>query len=149
MPGMTACAAKNWCLRLTAMVRSQDSGVTSSTVWRVSLPAFFGDGLEGRLKGGDVGEVAGEEERGRGARVVEALDQALGRLGLEVEEGDFGVVGCEGLDNRGADSAGAAGDDDDAVVEAWIGGESLGWSHSVSMIRPCCWRLGEAGLEKL
>ncbi len=41
MSGATACAAKNWCLRLTAMPASQLSGVVSATLWRWSLAALF------------------------------------------------------------------------------------------------------------
>ncbi|MCY1516136.1 hypothetical protein D9M68_507510 [compost metagenome] len=37
----TACAAKNWCLMLTATRRSKSSLVTSAISWRRSLAALF------------------------------------------------------------------------------------------------------------
>ena len=65
--GYTACAAKNWCLRLTAIRLSHNSGVTSSIVALImrgvvdqdgDRPERFADILDRTPERGDIGDVA-------------------------------------------------------------------------------------------
>jgi hypothetical protein len=80
------------------------------------------EGGEGAVEGGLVGEVAGEVD-GRVRVMGEAGEEGLGGGVVAIEEEDLGALGGEGFDERGADAAGAAGDEDEAVAEAGVGGE--------------------------
>ncbi len=60
---------------------------------------------------------------GRCLAAASRSTSALRRLGVDVDEGDPGVLTGKGLDHGGADAGAAAGDEDDAVGETGIAGE--------------------------
>ena len=53
----------------------------------------------------------------------EPLDESLRRVGVDIDEGDLGVLTGKSLHHGGADAGAAAGDEDDAVGETGIAGE--------------------------
>ena len=128
--GTTACAAKKTCLRLTPIIQSNSAGVTSDSTWRWSLaalltstaasPSAAADLRHRGAQGVDVEQVARHEQRRRAARAGHLLHQRLAGLGIDVEEGDAGLLGREGAHERGADAAGAAGDQHHAAGKAGI-----------------------------
>src|SRR5262249_7480625 len=148
--GSTAWAVKNWCLMLTATLASQNSGVVSSTAWRLSLAALFSSTVKGPVRSRsavmaarrdstlvrsaamncgawrDVAarRAARSEERGRVAGGGgEGRGQRRALVGGQVDEADLGALFGKGLDQRLADAGGPAGDEDGAVLQAGIAGE--------------------------
>ena len=87
-------------------------------------PEALADLLHRRLERGDVGQVALEEER-RGSGSAELRRERLGRLDLDVDEGDVRPLPDEGFDDRRADARSAAGDEDDFVEQRRIAGMGM------------------------
>ena len=128
MSGSTAWAAKNWCLRFTAMRWSKYSGVTLSVACRSSCAALLtstvigpngtdlGDGAAQRLGVGNVGmEVAD-----RRAACRQLTHQVTGGSVGDVDEADLGLLAREGAHDRRADAAAAAGDQHRASFEIGV-----------------------------
>src|SRR5262249_10965069 len=69
-------------------------------------------------EGGDVPQVAGQEQRRGMPAGRDGLDQPLRGLPLDVDERDSRSLGAEVLDDGGADPAAAAGHEDDPTLEA-------------------------------
>ena len=80
------------------------------------------DARDGRLQGGDVGDVALDEQR-LWALIRQRARKRLARFALAVEEGHARAVAYKRGDDVGADAGGAAGDEDDAAGETGVGGE--------------------------
>ena len=131
MSGSTACAAKNWCFRLTAMRSSQYSGV----IFFRRMPLVMGGVVDEDIdrsvglarvsdagaQRGDIGEVDIQKVR------AETLARELARkassfLGLDVEEHDNGFLLREAPHDRFADARCAAGDENDFAGEIRIDG---------------------------
>src|SRR5690606_38745201 len=72
-------------------------------------------GLRGAFERGKVAQVAGDE-----TRPLEPGGECLARGFVDVEEGDFGTLAGESLDQRGADAGGAAGADDPLAGKARV-----------------------------
>ena len=130
------CAAKNWCLRLTPIARSQSASLVSSASWRCVVggvvdehrdrPEPLADFLHRRFERGEVGQVAFEEQRrlrAGGERARPASTDS--RLAMSTKA-TLAPLRDEGLHDRRADSRPAAGDEDDAVAQAGIAGEGQG-----------------------
>ena len=90
------------------------------------------DGLSnGGLKGGHVGQIAMEIERGPAALGGERGCEPMGGLVLNVDKGDARALAGEERDDGLADTGSAAGDDYGAVFEAGISGKGCtGILHS-------------------
>src|SRR6201997_4549020 len=102
MSSATACAAKNWCLKLTATSRSE------------SCPRRGDRGMQR----GHIRHVAFEEER----LVVgtQLTGQRAAGFRVEVAEGDARALRVEGAHQCFADAGCAAGDEDGAADQRWI-----------------------------
>ena len=75
-----------------------------------------------RLERRDVAQVRGLEAE-RGAPALERVGQRLAALAIEVDEADLGALRGEGAHDLLADPRGAAGDEDDGVLQARIAGK--------------------------
>jgi hypothetical protein len=138
MSAATFFAAKNWCLRLTAIPASQLADVVSSIEWRWSLAALLsstGDRSDARAHRGDrgvervdVGEVGSDEHRDV-ARAAELRDERLGGRHVDVDEAHARALRGELLHERHADAGGAARDQHGAVLQAGVACEG---SHGAS-----------------
>ena len=138
MSGSTACEAKNWWRKFVAIRSSKYSGVTSRVWCRSSWAALLTSPVIGpkasrirpiaRLQRRDVLQVRLLEAH-LPARAVEPLRQRPARLDRDVEKAHPRALGGEGLDDRGPDAGGAAGDHDGLVAQIGIAG-----SHDVT---PC------------
>src|SRR5262249_5775072 len=86
---------------------------------RPEPPARLGDGVPERR---DVPEIARQEEPALPPRGADRVPEALCRRLIDVEERHARSLGREVLDDGGADAAGAARDQDDAVAQARVRG---------------------------
>jgi hypothetical protein len=96
------------------------AGVVGGVVdQRADRPQALARLLHRRFERGEIGEVAFDEQRLLTAR-ARPLNHLRRPLRVDVDEGDVGALGGEGLDHRRADSRSAAGNEDDAVMQAGI-----------------------------
>ena len=91
---------------------------------------------------GDIGQIAADEDRSVRGCCAQPLHQLFTGVLLHIEKCDPRAVGREGFDDRRADSARAASDDDHAFAQAGIDGKGSRRCHGVSMIRLLFSRLG-------
>ena len=143
MSGTTAWTVKNWWRRFTAMRSSKYSGVTSSIVWRSSWAALLTRMVIGpsAFRTASIAVLtAAMSVRSHGSkwtvwrflfrRETSAFEFRL----LHVEEADLRPLRGEVLDDRFADAAAAAGDENGAALEARIDGAVF---HSPPHCRHC------------
>ena len=76
--------------------------------------------MDGGLKGGNVGKVAGNVERGWAAFGFQRVDEMMCRFVLDVEEGDAGALMGEMADEGFANAGSSAGDEDGAAAETGV-----------------------------
>ena len=84
---------------------------------RGDRPVLGGHLADRRLIGLHVADVAFDEER------TGLPDQRLGGRLVDVDEADLRALRREMLDDRGADARAAAGNEDAAILETWVGGK--------------------------
>ena len=141
MSATAACTQVKVPVRLTAMMRSQISGVMSSTASNDSMPALVTRistgpelGADLRERGVDrrpVGDVDLDRQR-RAARGRELVGGRLGGRAVAVEDGDAVAVGDEPSGDAEPDAGGATGDDRDPAHRA----ASTGSNSRCSLVRP-------------
>ncbi|MCU1224366.1 MAG: hypothetical protein JWQ42_2459 [Edaphobacter sp.] len=88
-----------------------------------------GDLSDGRLEGGDVGEIAVDVQRGVGNARREVVDEGECRLIGEIEKGYTGALEGEDLYGGGSDALCASADEDHFSGEARVAGEDRGRGH--------------------
>ena len=125
MPGAMAWVTKNCCLRLIAMVRSQEFGgdvlpgvasvVTGVVDEHVDRLEAGEDRLEGFVEGGGIGEVAGKVRGWGSALFLQAVGEGVGGFVLDIEKDDLCGLRGECFDELFADASGTAGDEHGAA----------------------------------